>query len=315
MTFQIESINISAKKREKKHSVKSVIIREGLGLAGDAHQGIKNQEVSFLSREEIDQFNSSLPNGSFGENLTLRCIDTDRIQWLDRIIIKGRVVLEVTRKGKTCHERCHIYDENGDCIMPKKGFFARVIRGGRVSRGDPATLIPKTFRVSIMTLSDRASKGVYADHSGEAIREQIQNYFMDRGRLCDITKQILPDSATLLRKTLNAELTMPSADMIFTTGGTGIGLRDITIETVRPFLHKELSGIPEFIRLKYGQTNPRALLSRSICGTRGRSLIFCLPGSVKAVQEYLDEIVPQLDHVLAMIHDIDTPHEHQGERI
>lgn len=311
MNFHIESINVSSKKREKKKSVPSVLIRVGLGLNGDAHQGIKNQEVSFLSREEIDAFNAKLPNGSFGENLTLSGINTDTIEWLDRIVVGNNVVgnveLEITRKGKTCHERCHIYDENGDCIMPKKGFFARVIRGGVVRQGDSAQLIPKTFKVAIVTLSDRAFKGVYEDGSGALTESEMTAYFKNINRLCEIKKTLLPDSASALRKAIKQAL-REGADLIITTGGTGIGPRDMTIETVRPFIQKELVGVTEYIRNKYGKTNKNALLSRSLCGVHKQSVIFCLPGSVKAVKEYLAEILPMLNHVIAMVHDIDAPH-------
>jgi molybdenum cofactor synthesis domain-containing protein len=93
-------------------------------------------------------------------------------------------------------------------------------------------------------------------------------------------------------------------DLIITTGGTGISPRDITPETVRPILDKELPGIMEWIRNKHAEKNPNALLSRSVAGTAGQSTIFTLPGSPRAAGEYLDEIIPLLDHIILMIHGI-----------
>ena len=91
----------------------------------------------------------------------------------------------------------------------------------------------------------------------------------------------------------------------FTTGGTGIGERDITVETVSGLLDKQLPGIMELIRVKYGMENPNALLSRGVAGVMGKTLVYTLPGSVRAVTEYLREITKTMDHSLFMLHGID----------
>ena len=94
-------------------------------------------------------------------------------------------------------------------------------------------------------------------------------------------------------------------DMIFTTGGTGIGPRDITPEVLLTLFDKEIPGIMDAIRLKYGANRLQALISRSVAGLKGETLIFSLPGSVRAVNEYLDEITQHLNHLIMMIHHID----------
>ena len=94
--------------------------------------------------------------------------------------------------------------------------------------------------------------------------------------------------------------------MIFTTGGTGIGPRDITPDVVAPMLDRELPGVMEFIRMKHGERLPSALLSRSVAGTIGNMLIYTLPGSVKAVREYTAEILRTLPHSLLMLHGINA---------
>jgi molybdenum cofactor synthesis domain-containing protein len=88
--------------------------------------------------------------------------------------------------------------------------------------------------------------------------------------------------------------------MVFTTGGTGIGPSDITIAVVKRVLDKEIPGIMEYIRLKYGNENPYALLSASLAGVAENTLVFALPGSVKAVDEYFTEIARSLKHMVYM---------------
>ncbi|HEX7584798.1 MAG TPA: molybdopterin-binding protein, partial [Prolixibacteraceae bacterium] len=96
------------------------------------------------------------------------------------------------------------------------------------------------------------------------------------------------------------------ADVIFTTGGTGIGPRDYTPDTIRPLLDKEIPGIMELIRVKYGMEKPAALLSRGVAGVSDKTLIYCMPGSVKAVTEYCNEILPTIEHSLYMLEGIDS---------
>jgi molybdenum cofactor synthesis domain-containing protein len=94
-------------------------------------------------------------------------------------------------------------------------------------------------------------------------------------------------------------------DIIFTLGGTGVGARDITPEVVTSMCDKIIPGIMEHIRMKYGATIPAALLSRSVAGIKNNTQIYTLPGSVKAVKEYLNEIVKILEHTIYMLRNID----------
>lgn len=148
--------------------------------------------------------------------------------------------------------------------------------------------LPEKYNVLIITLSDRASKGEYEDLSGPRIGVLTGEFFRSTGSECLINYQLIPDDSEALRsKILEASLIY---DIIFTTGGTGIGPRDITPDTIRPLLSKEIPGIMEHIRIKYGSEKPNALLSRGIAGVIGKCLIYTLPGSVKAVEEYMSEI-------------------------
>lgn len=162
---------------------------------------------------------------------------------------------------------------------------------------------PEKFDVLIITLSDRASRGDYDDLSGPKIREMISDFFNSEGWQCNIVIKLIPDDAVMLKEILVSAGN--NCNLIITTGGTGIGPRDITIETIHPLLEKEIPGIMEFIRIKYGTLKPNALLSRGVAGLMGKSLIYTLPGSVRAVEEYMNEIVKTLKHTIFMQYGID----------
>ena len=163
--------------------------------------------------------------------------------------------------------------------------------------------LPEKFEILIITLSDRAHRGEYEDLSGPKIREMITGFFQTEGWLFNINSTLIPDDAAKLKDLLmDAE---NKCNIIITTGGTGIGPRDITIETVTPLLVKEIPGIMEFIRIRYGAEKPNALLSRGVAGIIGKSLIYTLPGSVRAVEEYLTEILKTLRHTIYMQFGID----------
>ena len=163
--------------------------------------------------------------------------------------------------------------------------------------------IPEKFEILIITLSDRAHRGEYDDLSGPKIEEKIKEFFSSVGWSCNIKLTLIPDDALILKDLLIDA--MNNCNIIITTGGTGIGPRDITVETVIPLLTKEIPGIMEFIRIKYGTEKPSALLSRGVAGITGKSLIYTLPGSVRAVEEYMTEIVKTLKHTIYMQFGID----------
>jgi len=163
---------------------------------------------------------------------------------------------------------------------------------------------PDSLRFTVITLSDRASQGVYEDLSGPAISELISAFFKVRDIQVEITNRIIPDDPEQLTD-LILKLREEGTEVIFTTGGTGLGPRDFTPDVVKPLLDKEIPGIMEMIRVKYGALKPAALVSRSIAGVTGKTLVYCLPGSRRAVQEYCQEILPTIIHSIKMILGID----------
>ena len=306
--IKVVSVNISEAKGTAKTPAPQIVLTSR-GITGDAHAGRWHRQVSILSQEIIDRFaaehNRPTTPGEFAENITVAGLDLDRVAPLDRFVV-GPAELEVTQIGKECHgDQCSIFKQVGKCVMPTEGIFARVVHDGTVRSGDVVIHCPRTLRVHIITLSDRASAGEYADRSGPRAREIIEQFF-DGSRwhlqtYCDV----LPDSrAKLQTRLLQAQ--DAGADIIITTGSTGVGPRDIAPEAVSAVCDKFIPGIMEHIRVTCGASCPGALLSRSVAGVAGKSLIFALPGSVKAVQEYLAEIVKVLEHLIFTIHGIDS---------
>jgi molybdenum cofactor synthesis domain-containing protein len=192
----------------------------------------------------------------------------------------------------------------GNCIMPVEGIFCRVLKTGQLNKGDELTYIPKEIQVLVVTLSDRASQGIYKDKSGPFAAKLVKEFFEKGNRPVNIKNIIISDDEKKLEELL-LNAAKEKVDMMITTGGTGIGSRDITPDVVKKLLDKEIPGIMELIRYKYGSAKPNALLSRSIAGVIKQSLVYVLPGSVKAVNEYLSEIFPTIEHSLRMINDID----------
>ena len=168
--------------------------------------------------------------------------------------------------------------------------------------------LPDRLEILVVTLSDRAFKGEYEDLSGPRITHMVTGYFNSENMETSVQQELIPDDAGILRSKLEAA--SKKYNIIFTTGGTGIGPRDITVETVRPLLDKEIPGVMEFIRMKYGSVKPNALLSRGVAGVMGKSLIYTLPGSVRAVEEYMTEILKTLKHLIYMQYGIDAHSKH-----
>lgn len=267
--------------------------------------------VSILAAESIKRFemrvNKKFAPGEFAENIVIEGIDPINICLLDKFII-GSAVLQVTQIAKECHEDdCSVYRAVGKCVMSEEGIFCRVLSGGKIEIGDEGTLVPKSLRIKVITVSDRASSGEYPDKSGPKIIKMLETFFADKKWRIKVETAIVPDDATVIEKTL-LDAAKNDTDIIFTTGGTGIGSRDITTDVVSVLCDRTIPGIMEHIRTKYGAKNPNALLSRSVSGIFQNTVIFALPGSEKAVSEYLTEILPMLEHIIFMKNDIDIHH-------
>ncbi|MEE8470874.1 MAG: MOSC domain-containing protein [Dehalococcoidia bacterium] len=135
----------SDEKGTRKEDVKRAFIKEGYGLADDAHADCNtHRQVSLLAIESIDKMRSQgfdVAPGDFAENLTTEGLEIASLPVGTRISVGKDVLLEISQIGKECHTGCAIFREVGKCIMPKEGVFARVIQGGLVSAGDPISTV------------------------------------------------------------------------------------------------------------------------------------------------------------------------------
>ena len=139
--FAVVSVNTSPAKGTSKNPVASIRLQSGLGVAGDAHAGPGHRQVSLLAREDIELMKSrgaDVTYGSFAENITTEGVDLAALPVGTQLII-GDSILEISQIGKQCHSGCAIMKQTGDCVMPKRGVFATVVKEGEIRVGDTGT--------------------------------------------------------------------------------------------------------------------------------------------------------------------------------
>ena len=147
--MKVVSIAISKKKGTRKVPVESADLIENHGLKGDAHAGPWHRQVSFLAGESIQAScdrGLDVSFGDFAENIATSGMDWSEIPIGTRITLGEQALVEITQIGKECHNKCAIYYQAGDCIMPKEGVFGRVLKGGTIRRHDVITISPPLDR-------------------------------------------------------------------------------------------------------------------------------------------------------------------------
>lgn len=301
----LSAICISAKKGERKHAVESILLAEGAGLDGDAHAGAWHRQVSLLSAESADKVRQAgipdLQPGDFAENLLVSGVDLDALGLGSTVLVGAEAMLSITQIGKTCHAPCIIQTKTGECIMPKRGLFARVVRSGRIARGDSVAVveaIPRArFQCVVLTISDRCSRGEAVDTAGPAVARLLQ---AELGAHL-YRSEIVPDEQDRIAARLKHYADGHSIDLVVAVGGTGFAPRDVTPEAVAAVTQRPTPGLDEAMRAASLHKTPHAMLSRARSGIRGATLILSLPGSERGATENLGVILPALGHGLAKL--------------
>jgi len=342
---RIRAISISSQKGMPKHNVPEAELQVDFGVVGDAHAGSGHRQVSLLAMESIEELRekgADISPGDFAENLTVEGLDLSALAVGHRLRIRAAVELEVTQLGKRCHGRCRIFERLGDCIMPRRGVFARVVTGGQIRVGDgigledggrmtedrgqgaggsvkgaalgdgsPVTVgdhrqaalddatrrDSRATKVAILTVSDSCAQGRRQDASGPAIREILSAAGYEIGE-----EHIVADDREAIVRELTRFADGGAYDLVFTTGGTGLGPRDITPEATLSVCDRPVPGLGELMRAEGLKKTRNAVLSRGIAAMRERTLVINLPGSPRAVRECLEVILDTLPHAVEMMY-------------
>lgn len=298
----LKGICVSKKRGTKKVEVAEAMLVENYGIEGDAHAGNWHRQVSLLSLEKIEAFRekgAQVSFGDFGENLIIDRFDFRSLP-VGTIFTIGDAVLKMTQIGKECHTHCQIYQTMGECIMPREGVFAVVLKGGQIRNGDTVEMVPvpsdAPLTAAVITLSDKGSKGEREDKSGPVIVKMLEEAGYEI-----IESNILPDEQKLLENELIRLSDQRQVNLILTTGGTGFSERDRTPEATMTVATRLAPGIAEAIRAGSMKITKRAMLSRETSVIRNKTLIVNLPGSPKAVAESLELVIDQLDHGIKIL--------------
>jgi molybdopterin adenylyltransferase len=161
------------------------------------------------------------------------------------------------------------------------------------------------MKIGRITISDRASAGIYQDLSGPEIERSLREVF---GNESQFIVAVIPDEQEKISAKLREFADQEQCDLVVTTGGTGVSARDVTPEATLAVLEKQLPGFSELMRAKSFEKVKTAILSRAVAGTRGKSLIVNLPGKPSAVRECLDILAPAIREGVAHLRG-DDPHK------
>lgn len=308
-SLNVAGLSISEAKGQPHTTLEALTVTSN-GIEGDRHHGPGLRQVSMMHDTVVAHCFPDATNGSRAglgqENILLAGKGLAEVRLLDTFEM-GDALLEITQVGtKVNATGTPLCSADSRCLLSDFGVFGRVLHGGTIETGYPIRHQQRLLRAHVITVSDRASRGAYEDKSGPAIRAMVEDWGVANHWGCWIESQIIPDEreaiATALENARQSEV-----DLVITTGGTGVAPRDITPDVVTEHADRLIPGIMEHIRVKYGADMPMALTSRGVAAVMGQGLVYTLPGSVKAVPEYLGEIFKTLEHLLFLLKGVD-PH-------
>ncbi len=292
------SVNLGKIRGVPKHPIEEGILIPEWGLKGDAHGGNWNRQISLFPVETLAlvprNVRELFEENAYSENLTLEGIPPERLR-PGTILEIGGAQIEILEIGKLSFEP----PESGrPYIVSREGRFGRVLKGGRVKSGDLVKIVKEgkpasgAPRLVLITLSDKGAQGEREDISGKFL-----TWYATRLGANILFSTIIPDEKQLIKETLLRGID-EGADLILTTGGTGLAPRDVTPEATLEVIDHQVPGFAEAMRMESLKKTPHAMVSRAVSGIAGRTLIINLPGSPKAVAECMEVIFPALKHAI-----------------
>lgn len=292
----VKAVSISEAKGVVKKPIAEGQLVENHGLLGDAHAGQWHRQVSLLASESADKIRAAglaVSDGDFAENITTEGIRLNTLAIGTKLYI-GEAILEVTQIGKECHNDCAIKQQVGDCVMPKEGIFAKVLRGGVIKAGQ-TIIVESSLRAGVVIVSDRAFSQERPDKTLPLLTASLENHGFSVAK-----HHIVPDEVEAI-KTALLNCVKAGCPLILTSGGTGFSKRDMTPEATLEIIERQVPGIPEAMRWASAQKIPSAILSRGIAGIKDSSLIINLPGSPKGAVENIEVVIEPIKHGLKVL--------------
>ena len=292
------SVNLGKIRGAFKHPVEEGILTPKWGLKGDAHGGDWDRQISVLPLESLSlvprNVRERFEDNTYSENLTIEGIDPEKLRPGTHLSIGEAeiVILEIGKKSYEPPESGRPY------IVSREGRFGRIVKGGMIKRGDTIKIVKEGFpppnapRVVLLTLSDKGAQGKREDISGRYL-----TWYATRLNAKILFRSIIPDEKPTIKETLLKGV-KAGADLILTTGGTGLAPRDVTPEATREVIDREVPGFAEAMRMESLKKTPHAMASRAVSGIAEKTLIINLPGSPKAVAECMEVIIPALPHAI-----------------
>jgi molybdopterin adenylyltransferase len=293
---RVEAICISARKGEKKSPQLSARLVTNHGIEGDAHAGRWHRQVSLLAAEDIEEMRQRssphLKSGDFAENLVISGVDLGRLGLGTRLRIGSEVILTLTQLGKACHQRCAIYYQAGDCIMPRLGVFARVLRGRIVVPGDAVEAVEAVPRSKpqavLLTIGSRSE---ITGTSESAVKCFLQDVLQAH----IYAAEVLPDDRNQLAARLRHYSNGHSIDLVLVLGGTG-PLPDDVLRSGPAAMHLSAPSLVEPLLPVAMERTPTGTLRRDMPVIRDATLILALPGTDIDAVDCLISHLPALRH-------------------
>ncbi|RKZ09675.1 hypothetical protein DRQ25_05670 [Candidatus Fermentibacteria bacterium] len=297
---RVSAVCLSGKRQTRKVKQDSVLLIENFGIQDDAHAGIGPRQVSILSElshAKMEAEGIATSPGCCGENIDIHgAIEMHTLLPGVQLKLGESALVKITGIGKDNTDG-HADNVIRGNIFPVEGVFAEVLTGGTVKPDDPIEVLRNSgFTAGVLTVSDSASRGDYQDLSGPALIE-----LLDSNGFLPARYAIVPDEVPQIVEKLENWCDDGFLDVLFTTGGTGFSVRDVTPEATRDVCDREVPGIPEMIRQKSALIIESAWLSRARAGIRKRTLVINLPGSRKASVECAGFALPLLGHALEIL--------------